>query len=260
MSSSPGGREPAPRDSSAWAPASAALESRGGDGWTSLKNALDKSSSQIQLHKSLQVRGRLLKAKALVIGLPEAGRLDMPSKPVQRLTPLGGFDSRPPPLTSGFPFAVRDRSRFRAEPEATLDRLFHSVQGASSDSTVKVSRLPASPSGSTVILERSSMVPSWITAPMVRQQGEHASPRSARAEYAPADGQRSYGRGRRNGHVLPGCEIIGSPHYQAEATRMRAFRRASLGTAPATILARRRACGRRRASSSSTAHRAPRRP
>src|SRR6266511_937496 len=99
MSSSPGGREPAPRDSSAWAPASAALESRGGDGWTSLKNALDKSSSQIQLHKSLQVRGRLLKAKALVIGLPEAGRLDMPSKPVCRREPAGGFDSRPPPRT-----------------------------------------------------------------------------------------------------------------------------------------------------------------
>src|SRR6266508_3507888 len=102
MSSSPGGREPAPRDSSAWAPASAALESRGGDGWTSLKNALDKSSSQIQLHKSLQVRGRLLKAKALVIGLPEAGRLDMPSKPVCRRELAGGFDSRPPPLTSRF--------------------------------------------------------------------------------------------------------------------------------------------------------------
>src|SRR6266511_5832520 len=98
MSSSPGGREPAPRDSSAWAPASAALESRGGDGWTSLQNALDKSSSQIQLHKSLQVRGRLLKTTALVIGLPEAGGPDMPSKPGIACKRDGGFDSRPPPL------------------------------------------------------------------------------------------------------------------------------------------------------------------
>src|SRR5918999_1751094 len=40
--------------------------------------------------------------------------------------------------------------------------------GASSDSTVMVSRLAASPSGSTVIHDRSSMGPSRTTAPMVR--------------------------------------------------------------------------------------------
>jgi hypothetical protein len=41
--------------------------------------ASDKSSGQIQLHKSLQARGRRLKAKSLVTALKVATEPDLPS-------------------------------------------------------------------------------------------------------------------------------------------------------------------------------------